>query len=631
MSQKLLSSREDIAALLKRHGARHVLVVCDPFIMGQPLQQYLTQLPCDFSYFTAFKPNPLYEDALAGARLFDDIQGDLLIAIGGGSAIDTAKAIKMFCRMDLDGDCLSQPFVDGGVPLLAIPSTAGTGSEATRYAVIYRQGVKQSLTDDRLIPDYVLLEPTLLASLPDYQRKATLLDAFCQAIESYWSVNATAASQELARQAIVIIMANAHDYLDRKEATYGAALQASHLAGQAINITQTTAAHAMSYKITSLFHAAHGHAVAMCLPYLWQYMKDHLELCRDARGRDYLAATLAKLDAIMGGDGLRFFTAFYAVLDMPVIQADNAQIDVLAAAVNQQRLANFPVTLDTAAITALYRQILHYYDVPCPDGRTRQLQLIELDILRQADALCRRHGLRYYLAEGTLLGALRHHGFIPWDDDMDIMMPRADYDRFLALAPAELGADYQLQSPANVACWWLGNAKIRYLGDCGFRQDYLQGVMANGPFIDVFPLDACHGPADSRTARQVRLFHRWHAMLLRKAGTNKNSTMRKKVVRLMSLFHSRKWLQARMTQAQTMYRDDPDAAFLWSSCSLYPYQREIFTRDMLEPTRTARFEDMECPIPAQAEAMLTQIYHDYLRMPDADKRVNKHPWDKRED
>ena len=77
--------------------------------------------------------------------------------------------------------------------------------------------------------------------------------------------------------------------------------------------------------------------------------------------------------------------------------------------------------------------------------RLRRLQLIELDILKEVDRICKKHHITYYMAEGSLLGTIRHHGFIPWDDDLDIMMLRKDYDKFLELAPHEIGKEYEIQ------------------------------------------------------------------------------------------------------------------------------------------------------------------------------------------
>ena len=113
-----------------------------------------------------------------------------------------------------DGDCyLQQDFSDSGIPLVAIPTTAGTGSESTRFAVIYHQGVKQSVTHPSIIPNYAILEPAVLSSLPVYQKKCTVLDALCQGIESWWSINSTPQSHKLSCEAVRTLVDNIEPYI----------------------------------------------------------------------------------------------------------------------------------------------------------------------------------------------------------------------------------------------------------------------------------------------------------------------------------------------------------------------------------------------------------------------------------
>ena len=106
------------------------------------------------------------------------------------------------------------------------------------------------------------MEPELLESLPMYQRKATMLDAFCHAAESFWSVNSTEDSQEDAAEAIRLVLKYADSYLANEKDGNAQMLLAANIAGKAINVTQTTAGHAMAYKITTLYGLSHGHAVS---------------------------------------------------------------------------------------------------------------------------------------------------------------------------------------------------------------------------------------------------------------------------------------------------------------------------------------------------------------------------------
>ncbi|MBR1784648.1 MAG: phosphonoacetaldehyde reductase [Bacteroidales bacterium] len=309
--------------------------------------------------FSAFTPNPRYEDVCRGVSLFNDEGCDALVAVGGGSAIDVAKCIKLFCRMDHGRNYLEQEFADSGVPLIAVPTTAGTGSESTRFAVVYLDGEKQSVSHWSIVPDVAVLEPRLLASLPPYQKKSAMLDALCQAVESWWSVNSTEESIGYSRKAVRLVAGWWREYIEEgSEASLERMMLAANLSGRAINISQTTAPHAMSYKLTSMYGVPHGHAVAMCLPLVWRYMERHAEGCVDPRGKYHLAGVLGDIGSELGGaDGFESMMASLCLL--PVRSSSReADLDVLARSVNPVRLKNNPVRLDEAALRGFYEAIV---------------------------------------------------------------------------------------------------------------------------------------------------------------------------------------------------------------------------------------------------------------------------------
>lgn len=139
-----------------------------------------------------------------------------------------------------------------------------------------------------------------------------MMDALCQGIESWWSVNSTEESYEYSRKAIELIMQNWEQYIFENDAEAAANIMlGANYSGRAINITQTTAAHAMSYKITSLYGIPHGHAVAICLPELWKYMIDNMDKCIDKRGAKYLGSIFDEIAYAMGAntpiDAVRLF------------------------------------------------------------------------------------------------------------------------------------------------------------------------------------------------------------------------------------------------------------------------------------------------------------------------------------
>lgn len=284
--------------------------------------------------FSGFSPNPDWKDIMEGAALFRNAGCGLIAAVGGGSAIDTAKCIRHSAG--------------GEVPLLAVPTTAGSGSEATHFAVAYREGVKESV--DCGLPDVVLLDPSALDTLPLYQRKATMLDALCHGIESIWSLRSTGESRMYAQRAICQIMEHYEGYLQNIPEGNAGMLEAAHLAGKAINIAQTTAGHAMCYQITKLYGLAHGHAAALCVSKLWPWL---LERTADLP---------AELASAMGCGTLREsaerFQTIVDGLELETPACTEAELALLTASVNLERLKNLPVTLTAEEIEALYRKIL---------------------------------------------------------------------------------------------------------------------------------------------------------------------------------------------------------------------------------------------------------------------------------
>ncbi len=369
MDQVIISADPQYAAFdqfLQRVGARRTFLVCDgslPFLpIADYLRSYSDQHDRALVSFSDFSPNPTYESVRKGVACFRKERCDLILAIGGGSAMDVAKCVKLYAEMDDTRNYLTQPIVPNSIPLICAPTTAGTGSEATQFAVIYYNGEKQSISHPSCIPSAVLFDPDFLKTLPEYQKKSTMLDAFCHAVESLCSVRSTAESNRFALRALQILIKNAEDYLGRNTCR-SEMLTAANLAGKAINISQTTAGHAMAYKLTSLYGIAHGHAAALCVAELLPFMADHMDLCVDPRGKEHLQGVFEQLAAVFGRsdiesmcEAVRQFI-LQTGLSRPTI-TDDTQLGLLCSSVNPVRLKNNPVPLDPQTIRAIYQRIL---------------------------------------------------------------------------------------------------------------------------------------------------------------------------------------------------------------------------------------------------------------------------------
>ncbi len=344
--QKVLRGRGKLPQVKDMADA---MAIRHPLIIGRAQAEKLP-FP-DAPHFTGYHANPAWEDCAAAVNLYRENGCDGLISIGGGSAMDTAKAVKALLTASSPEEALKGVDTSEGPKHIAIPTSAGTGAEATPFAVIYVNHVKHSLSHPTLLPDGIVLDSTLLATLPLYHKKSCALDALCQGIESYWAKAATEDSRVDAYLAILGVLDNLQAYLQGDPHAEDAMLDAAYRSGKAIQVSRTTAAHAMSYGLTQNLGIAHGHACALTLPFLWEQMTH----CEE------MLPTLASLAEVMrlGSDlmGPKLLCGMLLDLGMtaPAMPEDDV-MDRLVATVNVERLSNHPVPLTAADIRTIYRR-----------------------------------------------------------------------------------------------------------------------------------------------------------------------------------------------------------------------------------------------------------------------------------
>lgn len=284
--------------------------------------------------FCDFEPCPEVSSVDKGIASFKSNGCDFIVAIGGGSAIDTAKGIKYYSKLDF--------------PILAIPTTAGTGAEVTRFSVLYRNKDKESVSDYSIIPNYQIFDSTVLKSLSYEQKAVTSLDAFCHSVEAFWSVDATPESIDYSKKALSLFNDNFSKYLKNDESTYAAMLECSMLAGKAINIARTTSPHAFSYKLHKLKGFYHGRAVAVCLAYIWRYMNEKEEL------KDLMKQT----QEITGFDNDAFINFLSKLNLLDDLTMTQEQFDETVNGVNTARLKNNPMPFTNEDIKNIYSSFI---------------------------------------------------------------------------------------------------------------------------------------------------------------------------------------------------------------------------------------------------------------------------------
>lgn len=291
---------------------------------AQPVADALAGV--DVLHYSDFGALPLQEDVQEGIEAYAAYQPDLVIAVGGGHVLDMAKAIN---------------FLSGKKSLVAIPTTAGTGSEATPFAVVYKDGRKTSLEHAEIIPTFSIVDPNLAMSTSRDVALASALDALCQSIESLWSNKGTEESREYARQALESIWENIIPAVEEKDPAAIAALcTGAHLSGKAITISKTTACHALSYGLTYHFGVSHGIAASVFLPGVWAY-----------NGFTYP-------DASITAGAIKELLQRFGIQNLSQFGVTAADIPSLAAEVNVERLGNNPRVVSKEDVIRFYTEIL---------------------------------------------------------------------------------------------------------------------------------------------------------------------------------------------------------------------------------------------------------------------------------
>nr|WP_314637290.1 phosphonoacetaldehyde reductase [uncultured Oribacterium sp.] len=368
--------KEELKTLFMEKSWERVFLVAGKSFLGLPIGQELEEIFSDLDlrtyHFSSFQANPLLEDVEKGIEVFSDFQGDVILAVGGGSALDTAKCIKLFTGLSKEKSYLEQKFRENDITLVVHPTTAGTGSESTPFAVIYKAGEKCSVEHESIYPKYRIEDARSLRSLPIYQKKATLLDALSHAMEAIWSKYSNEDSRAYGQKAISLILTNYKAYLSLEndgeaqgkvfsakgpsQPVLEAIAEAANLAGKAIAVTKTTAGHALSYKLGSLYQLPHGLATAMVNRALYPFMCREKSRMIHPENLLFLAKCfLAETEE----EGAKRYREILEDLEiLPALSEKEGDLENLVAAVNPERLSNHPIALREEDIRLLYKEIL---------------------------------------------------------------------------------------------------------------------------------------------------------------------------------------------------------------------------------------------------------------------------------
>lgn len=262
----------------------------------------------------------------------------------------------------------------------------------------------------------------------------------------------------------------------------------------------------------------------------------------------------------------------------------------------------------------------------------RKVQLLQLKIAKEIKRICDKNNIEYFLDSGTLLGAVRHKGFIPWDDDMDIGMTRENYEKFLEAAKTDLGEDFFLQTWETDKNYPMPYAKIRLNGTTYIENVFEKAEMHQGIYVDVFPYDVWpQGKLKQRRIYRKRLFIQSMVMMKCHYVKFKSNAAWKYVlksimftfIRFFSLFRSKSSLIKSYDKMVRKY-NALESDKLYEQTVNFKFGYWVISKSCFDSLTDLQFEDAKFKCPGNYDEYLSTVYGDYMQLPPEEKRAVGH-------
>lgn len=264
----------------------------------------------------------------------------------------------------------------------------------------------------------------------------------------------------------------------------------------------------------------------------------------------------------------------------------------------------------------------------------RKLQLIEIGILKDFDKICNENNLDYFLVGGSAIGAIRHKGFIPWDDDIDVGMSREDYDKFLKIVKKEYSKKYSILNNDTNNRYPAMNTRLQLKGTTYKTIDFKDIPGEFGIFLDIYSFDNI--PDDDKLMKKQATKAWFYGKLMVLSGVKKPTIyyygIKAKILHMIlfvahyvfKIFHiSTRSLYCKARKYSTMYNNEKTSRFAF----MFDPKRytSILSKDDVYPTKRIEFEGMKVKVPNRIEVYLKKRYGDYMKLPPVDKRHNHPP------
>ncbi len=256
------------------------------------------------------------------------------------------------------------------------------------------------------------------------------------------------------------------------------------------------------------------------------------------------------------------------------------------------------------------------------DEKRKKIWAIELDLLREFDRVCKKYGLKYFLMYGSLLGAIRHKGIIPWDDDLDVAMFREDYEKFIDVAKNEFEEPYFLQTPYTDEGYLYSFIKIRNSNSTAVSKAFQYETFNQGIFLDIFPLDYCEPNELSEQYNRIK-----ELILI-------NSIRMKMSHPDFEINDMERSIQVTKTNPMQVYEEiqniarkhngKKDRYVTIAVFTVYDWKKSFFEKEDFVECSECDFEGIKVPIPKGYDKILTKLYGDYSKFPPFEERGKWH-------
>lgn len=639
--QTVLSNAGSILRVVKILAANEAvkpMIISDSWDKAFFIKSYLGYVLDTYVLFDIKRGTPDYENILKGVRMFADEGCDFLISVGGDGAVDTAKLIRLFSKLDNTDDYLKTDVQLTDIKHIDISNGTGNFSAAIPCAKFIKDGKRQSAAYLSMLPDYVILEQMFFNDMNIEDKKSIALDALCRCVDVLFAVNCDERNKNLAQIALKNILIDLSTLTDGDTKTTERMLNAWFMSAKASYISGHTIAYSFGCKLAEFYDLPRGYGVALCSAFFWDYYAQNIKSCRVELGRKKTASNLNLIKATFGVQTnyeLKELFLFLVnnKLEVSLPQPLNKK-NILEEVFEANVIENTPIYIGKKEIANIFNKIMTYENIchehTIPDSAPvhntwraflalwtdcrlkvteAKIKKIEFKILDETVDLCEQNGLQYFLSYGTLLGAVRGWKKNVWYGTLSISMPRKDWEKFIEISKDKLAKDYYIHNSDNDEHCWFNCIRV-----CK-KDTYIEKPIdrffyshKRGIFINICPMDSLKKNKGIILKYRHKMCRVLDAIMQKRLNTN-SRRLRFKGRFIMHL--ARIFSIPMLHKMRNKIRSGNDNGSFAVLGNRYSVGNEVILKEKIFPFIKMEFEGKQYNVPKDYHAVLKKLYGDY--------------------